>query len=77
MQSTNGRDGRDRLPKAVDYYQTHDISQEMEAKRWERHDGYGAKTSDLLIRGLGVQVPAPHLYWLRAAPGFLTGHAHR
>jgi hypothetical protein len=30
---------RERLAGAADYYETHDISQEMEAGTWERHEG--------------------------------------
>ncbi len=70
MQSTNGRDGRDRLPEAADYYQTHDISQEMEAERGNATTATVPTTSDFLIRGLGVQVPAAHLYWRRLYQDF-------
>ena len=55
MQSTNGRDGLDRLPEAADYYQTHDISQEMEAGRGNATTATVPTTSDLLIRGSGFK----------------------
>jgi len=63
----------DRLAEAADYYQTHDISQEMEAGTWERHEGKQPATA---MSGFNTRLPTAVLNDARAiarARGMTTG----
>lgn len=63
----------DRLAGAADYYDTHDISQEMEAGTWERHEGKQPTTA---MSGFNTRLPTAVLNDARAiarAQGMTTG----
>jgi predicted DNA binding CopG/RHH family protein len=63
----------DRLGEAVDYYETHDISQDMDAGTWERHEGKQAASA---MSGFNTRLPTAVLNDVRAiarARGITTG----
>jgi len=63
----------DPLAEASDYYQTHDISQEMETGTWERHEGREPSTA---MSGFNTRLPTAVLNDARTiarARGMSTG----
>lgn len=63
----------DRLAEAADYYEAHDISAEMEAGTWERHEG---KYPTAAMSGFNTRLPTAVLNDARAiarARGMTTG----
>lgn len=63
----------DRLTEAAEYYETHDISQEMEAGTWERHEGKQPATA---MSGFNTRLPTAVLNDARAIAqgrGMTTG----
>lgn len=63
----------DRLAEAAEYYETHDISQEMEAGTWEDHEG---KQPAAAMSGFNTRLPTTVLNDARAiarARGMTTG----
>ena len=61
------------LGGTADYYQTHDVSEEMEAEAWERHEG---KQPDTAMSGFNTRLPTAVLNDVRAiarARGITTG----
>jgi hypothetical protein len=64
---------RDSQAGTADYYQTHDISAEMESGTWERHEG---KQSEGAMSGFNTRLPTTVLDDARAiarARGMATG----
>jgi hypothetical protein len=63
----------DRLAETADYYETHDISQEMETGTWERHEGEQPAAA---MSGFNTRLPTTVLNDARAiarARGMSTG----
>jgi hypothetical protein len=64
---------RERPVEAAEYYETHDISQEMEGGAWERHEGKQPATA---MSGFNTRLPTAVLNDARAiasARGMTTG----
>jgi hypothetical protein len=63
----------DPLAETAEYYDTHDISQEMDKGAWERHDGEQPATA---MSGFNTRLPTPILNDARAiarSRGMSTG----
>ncbi len=64
---------RKRPAEAAEYYETHDISQDMEAATWERHEGKQPATA---MSGFNTRLPTEVLNDARAiarSRGMTTG----